>query len=183
MIRWEVIKRSVSLRGMDIGNLRIRNKALLAKWLGHFSSKPNSLWYRIIASKHGPHPFKWLAKGFKGTDRNLWKDISKELPSFVLLVRCVVGEGRGTYLWEDNWVWERPICGLFPGLYHLSPLKNHFVVGFLVWSGSSCSFSFGFHHSLSNRESTNVVSLLSLLESHPFTVRRRDVRVWSPNPL
>ena len=44
------------------------------------------------------------------------------------------------------------------------------------------SFSFGFRRSLTNREMTDVASLLSFLEG--FTVRegKRDARVWIPNP-
>lgn len=61
----------VSLGGLKIGNLRIRDKTLLAKWLRRFSSEPNSLWRRITESKHGPHHFERLSKGIKGTHRNL----------------------------------------------------------------------------------------------------------------
>ncbi|TYK09969.1 calpain-type cysteine protease DEK1 [Cucumis melo var. makuwa] len=78
---------------------------------------------------------------------------------------------------------ERPLCGLFPCLYHLSSLKNHFMADFLVWNGNSCSFSFGFRRALSDRETSNVVALISLLESHSFRLGRRDVTVWSPFPL
>lgn len=73
--------------------------------------------------------------------------------------------------------------GAFPRLFNLSLLKNHFVSNFLVWTGSSCSFSFGFHHTLIDRETSGVMSLLSLLKNHSFCHKRRDVRVWNPSPL
>lgn len=60
-------------RGVKAQNLRLRNKALLAKWLWWFSSKLESLWHRIIVSKHSPHPFERLSKGVKGTFWNSWK--------------------------------------------------------------------------------------------------------------
>lgn len=62
-----------------------------------FSLEPNSLCRKIIVSNHAPHPIYWSSKGIKGTHQNLWKDIMKELPSFVHLVHCVVGEGRDVY--------------------------------------------------------------------------------------
>ena len=89
-------------RGLEIDNLRIHNKALLAKWLRCFSLEPNSLWHRIIVSKHGTHPFEWAVKGLKGTHRNPWKNISFELPIFSKLIRCFVGDGKHTYFWEDE---------------------------------------------------------------------------------
>ena len=61
--------------------------------------------------------------------------------------------------------------------------KNHLVPDFLVWSGGSCTLSFGFRRAFSNREMMDVMAFLSLLKSHSFRLGRRDVRVWSPNPL
>lgn len=95
----------------------------------------------------------------------------------------MVGEERDTYFWEDHCLGESPLCVLFRRLYHLSSLKNDFVADFLVWFGSYCSFSFGFHRSLSDRETIEVVVHLSLPEGHPFRLGRRDVRFWSPNPF
>ena len=37
----------------------------------------------------------------KGTQGNPRKYISFELPTYSHFVRCVVGNGRDTYLWED----------------------------------------------------------------------------------
>lgn len=116
----------------------------VAKSLWRFTFDPSSFWRGIIFSRHDPRPFEWLSKGVKGSHRNLWKIILKELPSFSHFVRYVVGEGKDAYFWEDHWVGKRPLCSLFPRLYHLSAFKNYFVVVFLVWTRSSCSFSFGF---------------------------------------
>lgn len=50
LVKCEMIGRLITWE-LEIGNLRYRNKPLLAKWLWHLSLKPNSLWHRIIASK------------------------------------------------------------------------------------------------------------------------------------
>lgn len=143
-MKWEVVEKSVSLGGLEIGNLKTRNKTFLAKWLWRFYVEPNSPWHGIILSKHSPHPFKWLAEGGKGTYQNLWKVISKS--SLASFLGSVVWWGMGEmYFWEDHWVGEHPLFGAFPRLYNLSSLKNNFVYDFLVWTGSSCSFFFGFH--------------------------------------
>ena len=64
-----------------VGNLRLCNEALLAKWLWHFALEPEAFWSKIIVSKHGPHPSEWVVKGPKvhRTHRNPWKDISFSL--------------------------------------------------------------------------------------------------------
>ena len=35
-------------------------------------------------SKHGPHPFEWDERGYRGTHQNPLKNISFELPTFSL---------------------------------------------------------------------------------------------------
>lgn len=78
---------------------------------------------------------------------------------------------------------EGTLSTIFTHLYHLSSLKNCSISDFLVWSENSISFSFGFRHNLSNRETMEVASLLSLVEGYSFREERGDVRIWSPNLL
>lgn len=139
---WEVIERFVSLGGLEIQNFWMRNKTLLAKSLWRFSSEPNSLWCRIVASRHVPHPFEWLSNGIRGYPPEFVGRHFERTPFFCLSGLLCGGEGRDICFWEDHWVEERPLCVMFPQLYHPSSLKNHFVVNSLVWFGSSSSFSF-----------------------------------------
>lgn len=39
--------------GLGIGNLAVRNNALLMKWLWRFPRETNSLSYKVIKSKYG----------------------------------------------------------------------------------------------------------------------------------
>ena len=121
-------------------------------------------------------------KGVKGTFQNPWKDISFELPTFSRFTRCLAGNGKDTYFWEDQWVGKNSLCSLFPHLYHLSSSQNCMISDFLVSFEISVSFSFGFHRNLINRETTEMASLLFLLEGCCSREGRRDVRVWNPNP-
>ena len=76
--------------------------------------------------------------------------------------------------------WGCPLSRAFSRLYKLSSLKNHFVFDFLVWIGSSYSFSFGFHLPLTDRDTMEAMPLLSVLENHHFCLGRRDLIVWNP---
>ena len=76
---------------------------------------------------------------------------------------------------------ENSLCSLFPHLYHLSSSKNCMVSNLLVGSENLAPFSFGFCCNLINRETTEVASLLFLVEGCSFREGRRDVCVWSPN--
>ena len=50
---WEVACRLKNMGGLGVGNVEIRNKALLMKWLWRFPNKTNSLWYKVIKRKFG----------------------------------------------------------------------------------------------------------------------------------
>lgn len=58
--------------GFGIGNLRLQNEALLAKWLWRFSWESGT---RVIVSKYGP--FEWVSGwDFKDTSIKSWEVIS-----------------------------------------------------------------------------------------------------------
>ncbi|KAL6548032.1 hypothetical protein OROHE_009737 [Orobanche hederae] len=45
--------------GFGIGELQLRNKALLRKWWWRFHSEEDSLWYKVIKSKYGLQENNW----------------------------------------------------------------------------------------------------------------------------
>lgn len=73
----------------------------------------------------------WLLSGVKGTYRNLWKDISKELLSFAHLVLCVAGEGKQRTFGKISG-WGKATYSCFD---HSSSFKNCLVSELLVWRG------------------------------------------------
>ena len=115
----------------------------------------------------------------KGTYWNPWKNIFLELSSFTHLVHCVVGKVRKRTFEEDLLVGYSLFCFGFPRSYHLS-FSQPFIYDFLVWSGNSVSFLFGFHCSLFDRKRTRtqVVSLLSFIQVVTFRMGRRDFCIW-----
>lgn len=114
--------------------------------------------------------------------QDLWKDVSKELPSFINLVHCVVGEGRDLFLGRSLDGGETSLCFIFETVSFVFPKKTTLLLTFLFGLGARVPFR-SICHPLSNKETSNVASFLVLLEGHSFRLGRRDVRVWNPNPL
>ena len=52
LVAWEIIQRPKHLGGLCVGDLVIKNTALLFKWWWHFFYGNESLWKRVIASNH-----------------------------------------------------------------------------------------------------------------------------------
>lgn len=88
----------------------------------------------------------------RGTYINPWKTISNELLFLLLWFSILWGMER-----------KHTLYFTFSRLYHLLSMKNHSMADAWGPSGSSPSFSFGFYCSLSNRETTDVLALLSLI--------------------
>lgn len=63
---------------------------------------------------------------------------------------------------------DRPLCSSFPHPYHLSEKRLHLVASIFPFSVSSLSISLGFRCPLTDRETTDLVSLLSILLDQTF---------------
>lgn len=62
LIKWEIVCRLIAKGGgLGLGNLGIRNDALLTKWLWGFPHEEGSLWHSGIFAKYGLHVNSWDA--------------------------------------------------------------------------------------------------------------------------
>ena len=79
-MKWEEVCKPKSLGGLGVGNLVVRNRALLGKWLWRFPLEIELLWHSIIRSKYGIQINGWDANEGRGVSyRNPWKFISQSL--------------------------------------------------------------------------------------------------------
>lgn len=57
LVKWDVVVKPMELGGLRIGSLRLCKEALLAKGLWWFLMEFDTLWHKVIVSRHGLHPF------------------------------------------------------------------------------------------------------------------------------
>ena len=66
--------------GLDIGVVRIKNRALLSKWVWRYGEEPSALWRAIIDSKYeGVHTDLIPSLRHKRRFSGLWKNVTKFL--------------------------------------------------------------------------------------------------------
>lgn len=63
---------------------------------------------------------------------------------------------------------DRPLCNVFPNFYHLSVMKNCFVVDVLIHEGDHSFFR------LFDRETMGIMTLFSLVGDFNFRQGRKD---------
>ncbi|KAL5543390.1 hypothetical protein UlMin_007174 [Ulmus minor] len=124
LVRWKTVCKPKELGGLGIGNLILRNKALLGKWLWRFPLEQHSLWAAVIRSKYGLDRNGWDTNRVTvGSFRNPWKFISQGISNFFSYTKWVVGRGDHILFWHYNWCESYIFKTSFPSLYRLSRKK------------------------------------------------------------
>lgn len=52
-MKWNEVVKPKGAGGLGLGDLRLKNLALLEKWLWRFGKEKEALWRRVIVSKYG----------------------------------------------------------------------------------------------------------------------------------
>lgn len=89
---------------------------------------------------------------------------------FSQFVDCEVGDGRDTFGRISGWGIE-PFAFCFP-IYISCVQRNHLVVAIFSSTEFPLSHSFSFRCSLTNKETTDVLALLVLLDDFPVCPHR-----------
>ncbi|KAL5577599.1 hypothetical protein UlMin_019298 [Ulmus minor] len=104
LVRWKTVCKPKELGGLGIGNLILRNKALLGKWLWRFPLEQHTLWAAVIRSKYGLDRNGWDTNRVTvGSFRNPWKFISQGISNLSSHTKWVVGRGDHILFWHYNW--------------------------------------------------------------------------------
>ncbi|KAK9266383.1 hypothetical protein L1049_027285 [Liquidambar formosana] len=179
LVRWEIVSRPKSQGGLALGNIVKRNIDLTGKWLWRFALERDSLWYAIIKSKYGLQANGWDAQtSSRISARSPWKFTSQGLDRFLEFTSLSVGKGDRVRFWEDHWRGDASFCSLFPRLYRLSLAHNASISSMVSIESQSFRWDFKFFRNLNERESSNLASLLNILEGFSLSLFIPVKRVW-----
>ncbi|KAL5538425.1 hypothetical protein UlMin_043523 [Ulmus minor] len=91
LVDWKLVCSPKESGGLGIGNLLIRNKALLGKWLWRFPLEQHTLWAAVIRSKYGLNREGWDTNLVTvGSFRSPWKFIAQGTSNFLLNTKWVL---------------------------------------------------------------------------------------------
>ncbi|KAL5567832.1 hypothetical protein UlMin_024407 [Ulmus minor] len=121
LVDWKLVCSPKECGGLGIGNLLIRNKALLGKWLWRFPLEQHTLWAAVIKSKYGLNREGWDTNLVTvGSFRSPWKFIAQGTSNFLLNTKWVVGRGDRILFWHHAWVDSLVLKLSYPRLFRLS---------------------------------------------------------------
>ena len=127
LVAWETIQRPKELGCLGVGDLVIKNAALLFKWWWRYSDRGKPLWKRIVFSNHGTdldahflsHPPPNLGSTWSQILHfSSFGDTCHELIQQGL--RKNVGCGNYTKFWLELWIGDEILKQKYPKLFSIS---------------------------------------------------------------
>jgi len=115
--------------GLGVRRLREFNLALLGKWCWRLLEDRGSFWYRVLVARYGEEAGRLEVGGRSGS--SWWREIAKirdgevgdEGGWFGARVSRVLGDGKNTFFWFDNWIGDVPLRRRFGRLFDLATNK------------------------------------------------------------
>lgn len=106
-VAWSKVCQPKSRVELGFKNLRVFNKALVAKLGWSLVTEDNKLWVRAIKAKYFPYTTFLKGKKKKGCSW-IWSGVPNTKPLLAKGVYFRVGKGDSVNIWEDPWIPNNP---------------------------------------------------------------------------
>ena len=117
LVRWTKICKSNKKGGLGIKDIRKMNLSLLCKWWWKLE-QDSGLWQDLVTYKYFWRDNVRFVK-HKQTDSPIWTDLLKVKHIYLQGRKMIVKNGKSTSVWRDIWLYNDPLCTLFPDLFKL----------------------------------------------------------------
>nr|GFB17952.1 RNA-directed DNA polymerase, eukaryota [Tanacetum cinerariifolium] len=128
-VAWDKVLASKKNGGLGVSSYFALNMALLFKWIWHFVSQDDSLWFHVMQALYGPH-----IDSHSVPYSSNWCSILKKMQmlkakgfDFLSLCNKRVGDENNTSFWLDTWRGDSALRDSFPRMFTLEMEKNYMV--------------------------------------------------------
>lgn len=166
LLRWDMVRKPLEMGDLRLGNISLRNDALLAKWLWRFPKENGSMWQSVIKAKYRLHDNGWDSKSRGRVKLTYpWKNINRIYSRFITYTRYDLGNGKRIKFWEDKWWGDVVLATKFQRIFSISSKKYLPISCFYSLSSpcSSVSWDLGLCRGLRDHEIEEVSLLISFL--------------------
>ncbi|KAL4333365.1 hypothetical protein GQ457_07G003570 [Hibiscus cannabinus] len=134
-LSWEVLCKPIVGGGLGLCDLRLKNRAMLNKWIWRYGGESSSLWRKVVDAKYDYDPLSLCPKVRYGNNISwLWKNISRPLFSSTDVLsknlRFVLGNGETIDFWNGHWTEVPSLKLAFPRVYAIALRKEGKVKDF-----------------------------------------------------
>ena len=115
--RWDVVCRPKDQGGLGIHDLRVKNMALLGKWLFKLISE-EGVCQTLLRRKYVGT--KALSQVFcKPDDSHFWAGLMVSKNNFFRFGKFAIRDGSEIRFWEDKWLGNTTLKDQFPAMYSI----------------------------------------------------------------
>ena len=123
LARWNILCQPKDQGGLGIHDLKLKNIALLSKWLFKLLTTEGN-WQQLLKNKYlGSKPL--VQAEWKTGDSHFWRSLMKVKQDFFRFGTFKINNGSQVRFWEDVWLGHRPLKDQYPGLYSI--VRQKFV--------------------------------------------------------
>ena len=128
LVKWEIVQQHKDRGGLGVGDIIVKNAALLFKWWWRYGNEEDPLWKKVVQSIHKKSDtiIPSLSKP-RPSGQSIWQAIKNMVQEqqqvskvFLHNLKLEVGNGAKVRFWEDTWTPNGPLMLLFSSLYSLS---------------------------------------------------------------
>ena len=129
-ISWSQIQKPLSEGGLGVVNFKLKNEALLAKWIWRFVSQQDAIWKDVITEFYGRDGGMFLSRPL--AEKSLWativnccNDVKVQNQSLLASFRKILANGSQASFWMDREAGQgTTLKDLFPSFSLWRPIKT-----------------------------------------------------------
>ena len=184
LVKWEVVQRPKAQGGLGIGDLMIKNAALLFKWWWRFACEEGAMWRTMVQSLHEEDQIMLPGNSIASVP-GPWRDIKRiarqELPitkAFFDNVSFKLGDGRTVRFWIDTWAGEKPLKSVYPMLFRLSSQQQECIANMGWFEGLLWRWALSWKQELTLDDQVYLTQLQGVLQMYHPVRDRGDRILW-----
>jgi len=188
LVKWDIVQRPKKQGGLGVGDLLIRNAALLFKWWWRFACEEGAMWKRVVHSIHEEDQVL-LPMNIDSSLPGPWKDIkraalanSPTAKAFFDNLAVKVGNGSRVKFWLAVWAHEKPLKEVFPRLFRLSSQQDEIIANMGWFEGNLWRWTLVWKQEPTADEQVHIIQLQTMLQQHPPVQNGNDQLLWCGKP-
>ncbi|KAJ9535108.1 hypothetical protein OSB04_un001812 [Centaurea solstitialis] len=183
-IAWKKVLKSKSNGGLGVTSFKIKNDALLSKWIWRFLSSKDAIWKDVIAEFYGPDGGLFSSSPLSG--KSTWaaivngcRDLQVAGQTLIASFSKTIAKDSQSLFWEDLAIGQgSKLKDIYPRLYALEKNKNAcFKERWILVNGSWCG-AWDWKSIIRGRSLDDLQSLENQLSSMSFNMSGQDFWTW-----
>src|SRR6266540_6268437 len=138
LAKWNILCQPKDQGGLGIHDLRIKNIALLSKWLFKLLTSEGT-WQQLLRNKYLGSQLL-VQSDWKSGDSHFWSSLMKVKQDFLRFGTFKVNNGSHLRFLEDIWLGNRALKDQYPGLYSIVRKKFMTIVEVLATAQPNISW-------------------------------------------